>query len=76
MSPDLRCTLVTSGADARTVDIAATAAAAGAGVVQVRAKGATARTSLDLTCAIAAQVQRANPASLQPESRASPPSGR
>lgn len=61
MNLDLRCYLVTSGTGERTVEIAATAAAAGAGVVQVRAKDAPARELLDLTRAVAERVHRANP---------------
>ncbi len=58
---DLRCYLVTSGTGQRTVDVAAEAAAAKAGVVQVRAKDATARELLELTVAVADAVQQANP---------------
>lgn len=59
---DLRCYLVTSGTGPRTIDVAAEAAAAGAGVVQVRAKDASAREHLELACAIADAVRAANPA--------------
>ena len=45
---DLRCYLVTSGTGPRTVEVAAEAAAAGAGVVQVRAKEASTRELLEL----------------------------
>lgn len=59
---DLRCYLVTSGTGPRTVDVAAQAAAAGTGTVQVRAKDATARELLELTVAVADAVRRAHPA--------------
>jgi thiamine-phosphate pyrophosphorylase len=59
---DLRCYLVTSGTDRRTVEAAAAAAFAGAGVVQVRAKDATAAELLALTCAVAEAVHAARPA--------------
>ena len=58
---DLRCYLVTSGAGRRTVEVAAEAAAEGAGVVQVRAKEATARELLGLVVAVAEAVRAANP---------------
>ena len=48
MTLDLRCYLVTSGTDHRTVETAASAAAAGAGMVQVRAKDVSTRDSLGL----------------------------
>lgn len=61
MTLDLRCYLVTSGAGRRTVDAAAAAAAGGAGMIQVRAKDATAAEVLELTCAVADAVHRARP---------------
>lgn len=60
-SLDLRCYLVTSGTSRRTVEIAADAAAAGVGVVQVRAKQATTRQLLDLTIAVADAVHAVAP---------------
>ncbi|MDN5822192.1 MAG: thiamine phosphate synthase, partial [Brachybacterium sp.] len=59
---DLRCYLVTSGTGRRTVEVAAAAASAGAGVVQGRAKEATAAELLELVLAVAGAVQTANPA--------------
>ena len=59
---DLRCYLVTSGSDRRTVEVAAQAAAAGAGVVQVRAKDATTAELLELVLAVAKAVHTARPA--------------
>jgi thiamine-phosphate pyrophosphorylase len=59
---DLRCYLVTSGTDRRTVETAAAAAAAGAGTVQVRAKDLEARELLDLVIAVARAVGSAAPA--------------
>lgn len=64
MSPDLRCYLVTSGTGRRTVEVAAQAAAAGAGMVQVRAKDASAACLLELTCAVADAVRAARPSTL------------
>lgn len=61
-SLDLRCYLVTSGTSRRTIEIAADAAAAGAGVVQVRAKQAATRQLLDLTIAVADAVHAVAPA--------------
>ena len=58
---DLRCYLVTSGTDRRTVEVAAQAAAAGAGMIQVRAKDITARELLDLAVTTADAVHAANP---------------
>ncbi|WIY82112.1 thiamine phosphate synthase [Propionimicrobium sp. PCR01-08-3] len=58
---DLRCYLVTSGTDRRTVEVAAQAAAGGAGMIQVRAKDITARELLDLTVDTADAVHAANP---------------
>lgn len=58
---DLRCYLVTSGTGRHTVEVAATAAAAGAGVVQVRAKEISAAGLLELTIAVAEAVAAANP---------------
>lgn len=59
---DLRCYLVTSGTGRRTVEVAADAAAAGAGVVQVRAKDASTTELLELVLAVADAVHAANPA--------------
>lgn len=59
---DLRCYLVTSGSSRRTVEVAASAAAAGAGVVQVRAKDLSTAALLDLVLAVAGAVERARPA--------------
>lgn len=61
MTLDLRCYPVTSGTSRRTVEAAAAAAAGGAGMIQVRAKDATAAELLELTCAVAAAVHRARP---------------
>lgn len=61
MKLDLRCYLVTSGTGVHTVATAAGAARAGAGMVQVRAKDASTRELLDLTCAVAERVRGANP---------------
>src|SRR5690625_772299 len=61
MKLDLRCYLVTSGTGVHTVETAAGAARAGAGMVQVRAKDASTRELLDLTCAVAERVRGANP---------------
>ena len=58
---DLRCYLVTSGTGPRTVEVAAEAAAAGAGAVQVRAKEASTRELLELVLAVAEAVRTANP---------------
>ncbi|NMA77125.1 MAG: thiamine phosphate synthase [Actinomycetales bacterium] len=62
MTLDLRCYLVTSGTGRRTVEAAAAAAAGGAGMIQVRAKSATAAELLELTCAVASAVHQAQPA--------------
>jgi thiamine-phosphate pyrophosphorylase len=59
---DYRCYLVTSGADRHTVEVAAQAAAAGAGVVQVRAKDLSAAELLELTLSVASAVAAAGPA--------------
>ena len=61
-SLDLRCYLVTSGTGARTVRIAADAAASGAGIIQVRAKDATTVELMELGRAVARAVARAAPA--------------
>ena len=65
MSPapalDLRCYLVTSGTGRRTVEVAAAAAAAEAGVVQVRAKDIPTAELLQLVLAVAEAVRAANP---------------
>lgn len=58
---DLRMYVVTSGTGRETVDRAARAAAAGAGMVQVRAKQATTRELLELTVAVARAVAQAAP---------------
>ena len=60
--PDLRCYLVTSGTGRHTALAAARCAAAGAGTVQVRAKGVTTAELLALTCAVGEAVHRAAPA--------------
>lgn len=62
MPVDYRLYLVTSGRDRRTVDAAAAAARAGAGVVQVRLKDASTRDLLDLVAAVSSAVAVANPA--------------
>lgn len=59
---DYRVYLVTSGVGRRTVEVAAAAAASGAGVVQVRAKDATARDLLALVGEVSQAVAAANPA--------------
>jgi thiamine-phosphate pyrophosphorylase len=59
---DLRCYLITSGTDRRTVETAAAAAAAGAGVIQVRAKELGTRDLLELVTAVARAVGSAAPA--------------
>lgn len=61
MTLDLRCYLVTSGTGRRTVEVAAAAAAGGAGMIQVRDKQASTAELLELTCAVAAAVHRARP---------------
>ena len=61
MTVDLRCYLVTSGAGRDTVQTAAEAAHAGAGIIQVRAKTISAAQLLDLTLAVAQAVAAANP---------------
>ena len=58
---DFRLYLVTSGTDRHTVDTAAKVAAAGAGVVQVRAKDLSTRDLLSLVTECATAVYRANP---------------
>lgn len=62
MSLDLRCHVVTSGTGRRTVEVAAAAAVAGAGIVQVRAKDLDTRTLLGLCTAVRDAVGAANPA--------------
>ena len=62
MTLDLRCYFVTSGTDHRTVETAASAAAAGAGMVQVRAKDVSTRDSLGLVLQVGEAVRRANSA--------------
>lgn len=62
MTLDVRCYLVTSGTDRHTVDVAATAAAAGAGMIQIRAKEASTADLLMLTLAVAGAVHAARPA--------------
>jgi hydroxyethylthiazole kinase len=59
---DLRCYLVTSGTDRHTVEVAAQAAAAGAGTIQVRAKDLGAADLLDLVSTLAQAVHTARPA--------------
>lgn len=61
MTLDLTCYLVTSGVGPETVQLAATCAAAGAGVVQVRAKDLSTRALLDLTLRVAEAVEAARP---------------
>ncbi|MGO1592015.1 MAG: thiamine phosphate synthase [Ancrocorticia sp.] len=58
---DVRCYLVTSGTDSRTVGVAAEAAAGGAGIIQVRAKDLSTSALLQFSGAVADAVQRANP---------------
>jgi thiamine-phosphate pyrophosphorylase len=58
---DIRCYLVTSGADRHTVETAARAASAGAGMVQVRAKNLSAADLLALLSEVAGAVHRAAP---------------
>ena len=58
---DYRVYLVTSGAGRSTIAVAARAARGGAGVVQVRLKGASDWERLDLVCRVADAVGRANP---------------
>ena len=50
---NLTCYLVTSGSSRRTAEVAAAAARAGAGIVQVRAKDLSAAGLLELTLAVA-----------------------
>ena len=59
---NLTCYLVTSGSSRRTAEVAAAAARAGAGIVQVRAKDLSAAGLLELTLAVAGAVERANTA--------------
>lgn len=59
---DLRCYVITSGFGHQVVDRAAAAAAAGAGVIQVREKSLTTWELLRFTLAIAHAVREANPA--------------
>jgi thiamine-phosphate pyrophosphorylase len=59
---DYRVYLVTSGADRRTVETAAAAAAAGAGIVQVRAKDIPVRELLELVGEVADAVAAVAPA--------------
>jgi hydroxyethylthiazole kinase len=59
---DLHCYLVTSGTDRHTVEVAAQAAAAGAGTIQVRAKDLGAADLLDLVSTLAQAVHTARPA--------------
>lgn len=58
---DFRLYAITSGTDRRAVQVAAEVAAAGAGVVQVRAKDASTRRLLALTLEVAQTVAAANP---------------
>lgn len=66
MTLDLRCYVITSGVGPDVADQAAAAAAAGAGVIQVRAKPADrvveTRELLEFTLAVARAVHAANPA--------------
>ena len=59
---DLRCYLVTGAPHEKVVDVAAAAAAGGAGVVQVRSKPISVRDLTALAVEVAAAVQKANPA--------------
>lgn len=59
---DLRCYLVTGSPHEKVVDVAAAAAAGGAGVVQVRSKPISVRNLTALAIEVAAAVQQANPA--------------
>lgn len=59
---DLRCYLVTGAPHEKVVDVAAAAAAGGAGVVQVRSKPISVRDLTALAIEVAAAVQKANPA--------------
>ncbi|MCG7457348.1 thiamine phosphate synthase [Corynebacterium sp. ACRPH] len=59
---DLRCYLVTGAPQEKVVDVAAAAAAGGAGVVQVRSKPISVRDLTALAIEVAAAVQQANPA--------------
>ncbi|AXE40152.1 thiamine phosphate synthase [Acidipropionibacterium virtanenii] len=59
---DLRCYLVTSGHDRHTVETAAAAAAAGAGMIQVRCKEAGTAELLELLTAVAEAVRDVAPA--------------
>ena len=59
---DLRCYLVTGSPHEKVVDVAAAAAAGGAGVVQVRSKPISVRNLTALAIEVAAAVRQANPA--------------
>ncbi len=59
---DLRCYLVTGAPHEKVVDVAAAAAAGGAGVVQVRSKPISVRDLTALAIEVAVAVHRANPA--------------
>ncbi|MGJ4170948.1 thiamine phosphate synthase [Corynebacterium macclintockiae] len=59
---DLHCYLVTGAPHEKVVDVAAAAAAGGAGVVQVRSKPISVRDLTALAIEVAAAVQKANPA--------------
>lgn len=59
---DLRLYLITSGRSERTVDVAATVAAAGAGMIQVRAKEANPAELAELATRVSRAVHSANPA--------------
>lgn len=59
---DLRCYLVTGAPHEKVVDVAAAAAAGGAGVVQVRSKPISVRDLTALAIEVAAAVRQANPA--------------
>lgn len=61
--PDLRCYLVTGDGEPRhVIDVARSAAAGGAGVVQVRSKPISARALTELTERVARAVAEVNPA--------------
>ena len=61
MNLDLRCYLVTSGSGYDTINAAAEAARAGAGIIQVRGKDLSTAELFSLTCAVADSVHTANP---------------
>lgn len=61
MNLDLRCYLVTSGSGYDTINAAAEAARAGAGIIQVRGKDLSTAELFSLTCAVADSVHTTNP---------------